>query len=240
MQQAEVLGLLVIGNRCHVSDSKSSVQVLFLYFAFMETAWTLCPTAVSEWRFRQDLKGLCTNTILEFKASSSHKSPRERGNFKGYWIKTIVFYFFFFFWPCCMAYGMLFPWPGIKPTTPCWELSPTPAVPNPIQTHRYYNLHINFPKVNVYIYFVLYIYIHTHTYTKSLQLCPTLCEPMDCSWPGYCVHGILLGKNTGVLPCPPPGDLRDPGINPASLTSPALAGRFFTTSAIGEVIYIYI
>ena len=33
------------------------------------------------------------------------------------------------------------------------------------------------------------------------------------------------------LPCPPPGDLPDPGIEPASLTSPALAGGFFTTSA---------
>jgi len=26
------------------------------------------------------------------------------------------------------------------------------------------------------------------------------------------------------LPCPPPGDLPDPGIKPASLMSPALAG----------------
>ena len=31
------------------------------------------------------------------------------------------------------------------------------------------------------------------------------------------------------LPCPPPGDLPDPGAEPASLTFPALAGRFFTT-----------
>ena len=29
------------------------------------------------------------------------------------------------------------------------------------------------------------------------------------------------------LPCPPPGDLPHPGIEPASLMSPALAGRFF-------------
>ena len=36
------------------------------------------------------------------------------------------------------------------------------------------------------------------------------------------------------LQCPPPGDLPDPGIEPASLTSPALAGRFFTTSATWE------
>ena len=33
------------------------------------------------------------------------------------------------------------------------------------------------------------------------------------------------------LPCPPPGDLPDPGIEPGSLMSPALAGRFFTSSA---------
>ena len=32
------------------------------------------------------------------------------------------------------------------------------------------------------------------------------------------------------LPCPPPGDLPGPGIEPMSLMSPALAGRFFTTS----------
>ena len=32
------------------------------------------------------------------------------------------------------------------------------------------------------------------------------------------------------LPFPSPGDLPGPGIEPASLTSPALAGRFFTTS----------
>ena len=32
------------------------------------------------------------------------------------------------------------------------------------------------------------------------------------------------------LPCPPPGDLPGPGIEPTSLMVPALAGRFFTTS----------
>ena len=32
------------------------------------------------------------------------------------------------------------------------------------------------------------------------------------------------------LPCPPPGDLPDPGIEPVSLMSPGLEGRFFTTN----------
>ena len=41
------------------------------------------------------------------------------------------------------------------------------------------------------------------------------------------------------MPCPPPGDLPDPGMKPVSLLSPALAGRFFTTSATWEAPYVY-
>ena len=51
--------------------------------------------------------------------------------------------------------------------------------------------------------------------TKCLvtQSCPTLCDAMDCSLPGFSVHGDSLGKNTGVgchalLP--------NPGIKPRS------------------------
>ena len=29
---------------------------------------------------------------------------------------------------------------------------------------------------------------------KSLQLCPTLCDPMDCSLPGSSVHGIFQAR----------------------------------------------
>ena len=36
------------------------------------------------------------------------------------------------------------------------------------------------------------------------------------------------------LPCPPPGNLQDPGIKPVSLTLPELAGGFYTTSATWE------
>ena len=38
-----------------------------------------------------------------------------------------------------------------------------------------------------------------------------------------------------MLPGPPPGVLPDTGIEPTSLTSPALAGGFFTTSATWQV-----
>ena len=36
------------------------------------------------------------------------------------------------------------------------------------------------------------------------------------------------------LPCPPPGDLPNPGTETTSLMSSALAGGFFTTSATSE------
>ena len=93
------------------------------------------------------------------------------------------------------------------------------------------------------------------------QLCPALCNPMDCSPPGYCLHGIFQAKVVewvtipllqGIFPTqglnpslpycrqncrqilyhlshqgsprilewvayPSPGDLPDPGIEPASI-----------------------
>ena len=73
----------------------------------------------------------------------------------------------------------------------------------------------------------------THLYAclraKSLQSCPTLCDPMTCSLPGSSVHGILQESWSG-LPCPPPGDLLDPGIKSKSLMSPKLADESFTNN----------
>ena len=40
------------------------------------------------------------------------------------------------------------------------------------------------------------------------------------------------------FPFPTPGDLPDPGIEPATLVSPALAGKFFTTSTTWEVLNV--
>ena len=37
------------------------------------------------------------------------------------------------------------------------------------------------------------------------------------------------------LPFPTPGDLPDPGIEPVSLVSPALAGGFFTSEPLGKL-----
>ena len=70
----------------------------------------------------------------------------------------------------------------------------------------------------------------TGEHAKSLQSCPTLCNSMDCSPPSSSVHGILQGRILNQGPCPPPWALPNPGLKPASLTSPALAGGFLTPS----------
>ena len=74
-------------------------------------------------------------------------------------------------------------------------------------------------------------------HAKSFQLCPTLWDSMDGSLPDFSVHGILLAR----ILCPHPGDLPNPGIEPASPMSPALAEGFLTTSSTWEAhIYTYI
>ena len=50
-----------------------------------------------------------------------------------------------------------------------------------------------------------------------------------------CPWGFSRQEYWSGLPYPPPGDLPDPGIQPASLMYPALAGRIFTASATWEV-----
>ena len=48
--------------------------------------------------------------------------------------------------------------------------------------------------------------------------------------------GFFRQENWSGLLCPPRTDLPNPGIEPTSLISPALAGGFFTTSATQEAI----
>ena len=54
---------------------------------------------------------------------------------------------------------------------------------------------------------------------------------MDCSPSGSSVHEILQARILEWVVIPPPGELPEPGIEPKFLMSPAVPGRFFTTSA---------
>ena len=64
-----------------------------------------------------------------------------------------------------------------------------------------YCLNIYYLKITHYniIHSNLYSFLHAAAAAaKSLQLCPTLCDPIHCSPPGSSVHGDSPGKNTGV------------------------------------------
>ena len=72
---------------------------------------------------------------------------------------------------------------------------------------------------------------------SRVQLCAT---PWTVARQAPLSMGISRQEYWGGLPCPPPGDLPDPGIEPLSLRSPALVGRFPGSSAIWEAQYIHV
>ena len=57
---------------------------------------------------------------------------------------------------------------------------------------------------------------------------------MDCSLSGSSVHGIFQARILEWVAISYSRDLPDPGMEPVSLMSPALAGRFFTIEPPGK------
>ena len=86
----------------------------------------------------------------------------------------------------------------------------------------------------------LYWMPHTYVCILSHFRCVWL---FAAPWTVACQAPLSMGfsrqEYCSGLPCPPPGDLPDPGIEPTSLASPALADGFFTTSATWEACLIY-
>ena len=64
------------------------------------------------------------------------------------------------------------------------------------------------------------------------QSCPTLCDPMDCSPPGFSVHGILQAGILEWVAIYFASGCSQPRNQPVSLSSTALAGVFFTTESL--------
>ena len=60
----------------------------------------------------------------------------------------------------------------------------------------------------------------------KMKLCPTLCDPVDCSLPDSSIHGILQVRILEWVAFPSPGDLPDPGIE---LGSPTLQADALTS-----------
>ena len=70
-------------------------------------------------------------------------------------------------------------------------------------------------------------------HAKSLQSCPILCDPVDCSLPGSSVHGILQAGTLEWVAMPSRGSSQ-----PRDQTSISyvfyVAGALFITSAPGK------
>ena len=88
-------------------------------------------------------------------------------------------------------------------------------------------------------YLFLFLYV-LHVLRSSLfvkvkvtQSCPALCNPMDCSFPGSWVHGILQAK---ILECVAISFSRG-SLKPRDQTQVScIAGRFFTIWATREAL----
>ena len=70
------------------------------------------------------------------------------------------------------------------------------------------------------------------------KLCPTPCNPGTVTHQAPLSMEFSRQEYWSGLPFPTPGDLPDPGSEPASLESPALSGGFFTTSTTWEAYII--
>ena len=135
-------------------------------------------------------------------------------------------------------------WVGKTPWRRAWQLIPvflfgeSPWTEEPGRLQSMGSQRVGYNWVTKYKYFVLHSVLNTsqmsvHLKYNTSALCflhfpflsllslsyNILCKPMNCSQESW-----------SRLPCPPPGDLPDPGIEIVSLTSSALAAVFFTTS----------
>ena len=81
---------------------------------------------------------------------------------------------------------------------------------------------------------VVHIYIWEMKVSIA-QLCPTLCDPKDCSLPGSSVHMIQQQKYWSWLPFPSPGDPPEPGIE---LGFTALHSDSLLSEPPGKPVYV--
>ena len=88
-------------------------------------------------------------------------------------------------------------------------------------------------------FFILTLYpvLSIHVCVLSLFNCVQLfVTPWTVAQQAPLSMGFSRQEYWSGWPCPPPGDLPDPGIKPASLMSLSLAGGFFTTTVTWETL----
>ena len=76
--------------------------------------------------------------------------------------------------------------------------------------------------------------IKQHNNRVCAQSCPTLCNPWTVARQAPLFMGFSRQEYWSGLPFPPLGNLPDPGIEPTSLVSPALAGNSLPLCCLGS------
>ena len=114
---------------------------------------------------------------------------------------------------------------GTTTTKPQSHLWPTFQTPNQHNSGEPSNLgqRVQFLKLCVCAHTHVCVYPCVHRHMLSHSVTRTLCDPMDCSLLGSSVHGILQARVLEWVAIPSSRGLPDPGIQPVSLMSPALA-----------------
>ena len=80
-----------------------------------------------------------------------------------------------------------------------------------------------------------------HMHAKSLQSCPTHCDPVDCSLPESSVHGILQARILEWVAMPSSRGSSRPRDQIRISCCSCLADGFFTTGPLGKpAIVLYI
>ena len=73
-----------------------------------------------------------------------------------------------------------------------------------------------------------------HRRAQSFSCIPLFATPQTVALQAFLSTGLPRQEYWSGLPFPTPGDLPDPGMQPTSPVSPALAERFFSTVAAWE------
>ena len=93
-----------------------------------------------------------------------------------------------------------------------------------------------FPRIANFVFmetmtfsFCSYLLVCIAVHVKSLQSCPTLCNPMDCSLPGFSVQGILQARILEWVAMPSSRGSFQPRDWTCVTCVSCKTGRFFTT-----------